>query len=160
MSEILDRYPENIPETLEARFTLAQNGKKREVVVEEDDEEAFFKKVALRLKQTPRQKIIVIGHGDSRGTAQFNRYLAKQRAEFTKQQLITQGVPAAKILIRSAGKSQRRYIYDNTEAKKQKNRRADIYITAPVPVEEAAPVTEAKPENAAQPGVEGAGAPK
>ncbi len=100
------------------------------------DEEAFLKSVAKRIKQNPGQKIVIIGHGDSRGTAPYNRQLAKRRAEFAKKLLVEKGVSAKKISVKSAGKSRRRYVNDNSDAKRQKNRRSDIFITVAV-VEEA-----------------------
>jgi peptidoglycan-associated lipoprotein len=122
------------------------------------NDEAFLKSVAKRTKSTPGQKLVIIGHSDSRGTKPYNHRLAKQRAEYAKKLLIEKGVPAKRISVRSAGKSQRRFVDDNSETKRQKNRRADLYITVAVVVEDAAadvkPATKpdapaaAKPETA------------
>lgn len=114
-------------------------------------EDAFLRSVARRFKANADEKLIVIGHGDSRGTKPFNKKLSKQRAEFVKKQLVAKGVPAKKIVIRAAGNTSRRYINDNTAAKRQKNRRADIYITLAVAEEATADKPETTPPAAAKP---------
>ena len=178
LSEILDQYEGDIPETINVKFVMGE--KKAEVAKIEPaakpekaekeekkeqadaprktglkflgriyfatdghdkmvgNDEAFLKGVASRLKKSPGQKLILIGHGDSRGTAPYNKYLGKQRAEFVKKQLVANGVSAKRIVIRSAGKTRRRYTNDNTDVKRQKNRRADIFITVAILEEEAA----------------------
>lgn len=93
------------------------------------DEENFLQLVAQRMKLHPESKLFIFGHGDSRGTVSFNKHLGKLRAEFVKSQLIAKGIRASRIRLHSAGKSRLRYPRDNNEFKKQKNRRADIFIT-------------------------------
>lgn len=115
------------------------------------DDERFLRSVAKRSKENPAQKLVIIGHADSRGTKAYNKKLAKKRAEYAKKLLIAKGVPAKNIQVKSAGNARRRYVNDNTETKRQKNRRADIYLTIAV-VEEDAPA--AKKEENPKPEVE------
>ncbi|MBN8220174.1 MAG: PD40 domain-containing protein [Spirochaetes bacterium] len=96
------------------------------------DEEAFLKLVAERLKLHPRAKLLIVGHGDSRGTASYNKHLGEKRAAHTKKLLLEKGVRDENIRITSAGKSRPRYAKDNTYFKQQKNRRADLFITVPL----------------------------
>lgn len=96
------------------------------------DEEAFLKLVAERLRLHPRAKLLIVGHGDSRGTASYNKHLGEKRAAHAKKLLTDKGVPDQRIRIISAGKSRPRYAKDNTYFKQQKNRRADLFITVPL----------------------------
>ncbi|MFO1525179.1 MAG: OmpA family protein [Turneriella sp.] len=89
-------------------------------------------KVKAAWKKMPKRKLYVYGHGDSRGTVQYNRKLSKLRAEFVRKQLIAAGIPAHRIVIQGAGKAQRRVKNDDTAAKQQKNRRAEVYLSVPV----------------------------
>ncbi|MBX3722704.1 MAG: PD40 domain-containing protein [Turneriella sp.] len=111
------------------------------------DDERFLRSVAKRMKSNPGKKLVIIGHSDSRGTKPYNKKLAQRRANYAKKLLVAKGVPAKDIEVKSAGNSRRRYVNDNTETKRQKNRRADIYISIAVVEEEAAAPkkTEASP---------------
>ncbi len=103
----------------------------------------------------PQRKIYVYGHGDSRGTAEYNRKLSRLRAEFVRKKLIAAGIPANRIVAKGAGKAQRRVKNDDTAAKRQKNRRSEIYLSVPAkaaPAEAEKPAAKpeaAKPEAAA-----------
>ncbi len=107
------------------------------------DTAALVGRVKAGWKKLPRRKIYVFGHGDSRGTAEYNRKLSKLRAEFVRKKLIAAGIPANRIVARGAGKAQRRVKNDDSAAKRQKNRRSEIYLS--VPGRAAAPAEAEKP---------------
>lgn len=115
------------------------------------DDERFLRSVAKRMKNNAGQKLVIIGHGDSRGTKPYNKKLAKKRAEYAKKLLIEKGVPAKNIQVKSAGNARRRYVNDNTETKRQKNRRADLYITIAVVEEDNGAAQAVKKDESAKP---------
>jgi peptidoglycan-associated lipoprotein len=71
----------------------------------------------------PSASVIVEGHCDERGSAEYNLGLADQRASATKEYLTSLGIPAAKLKTVSYGK-ERPQCTDANEACYQKNRRA------------------------------------
>jgi peptidoglycan-associated lipoprotein len=71
----------------------------------------------------PSASVIVEGHCDERGSAEYNLGLADQRASATKEYLTSLGVPAAKLKTVSYGK-ERPQCTEQTEECFQKNRRA------------------------------------
>ncbi len=71
----------------------------------------------------PNASVIVEGHCDERGSAEYNLGLADQRATATKEFLVSLGVPAAKLKTVSYGK-ERPQCTEATEECYQKNRRA------------------------------------
>lgn len=117
------------------------------------DGDAVIKKIYNRWKRNRRARIYVYGHGDSVGEAGYNRRLSKERAQYVKKQLIDMGVPAKKIIAKGLGNRRRLVKRDNSEAKRSKNRRAEVYMFGKVTpkkeqTEEIAK-PEAKPEEAA-----------
>lgn len=75
-------------------------------------------------------RITVIGHTDSTGSATTNQTLSEQRAQAVKTQLLTRGVPAASIATVGMGASQP--VSDNTTvAGRAANRRVELKITIP-----------------------------
>lgn len=71
----------------------------------------------------PSASVIVEGHCDERGSAEYNLGLADQRASATREYLASLGVPASKLKTVSYGK-ERPQCTEATEACYQKNRRA------------------------------------
>jgi peptidoglycan-associated lipoprotein len=71
----------------------------------------------------PNASVIVEGHCDERGSAEYNLGLADQRASSTKEYLTSLGVPAAKLKTVSYGK-ERPQCTEATEECYQRNRRA------------------------------------
>ncbi len=90
------------------------------------------KKAAQAWKKNPQRRLFVYGHSDSTGSRAYNLRISKARGNLIRKQLIDLGVAARKITVQGAGKSQPRVRHDNTEAKRQKNRRVEIYITEPL----------------------------
>jgi peptidoglycan-associated lipoprotein len=71
----------------------------------------------------PNASVIVEGHCDERGSAEYNLGLADQRASSTKEFLASLGVPASKLKTVSYGK-ERPQCTEASEACYQRNRRA------------------------------------
>lgn len=115
---------------------------------------ATVKRAAQAWKKNPGRRLFVYGHGDSAGSRAYNLKLSKARGNLIKKQLIELGVTARKITVQGAGKSQPRVRNDNTEAKRKKNRRVEIYITEPLaesPAADAEVKAETKPAESSVP---------
>ncbi|MGC9045196.1 MAG: peptidoglycan-associated lipoprotein Pal [Thermodesulfovibrio sp.] len=82
-----------------------------------------LKKVASILQKYPGLKVIIEGHCDERGTAEYNFALGQKRANAVKQYLITLGVPSSKMEIISYGE-EKPLCNEHNESCWQKNRRA------------------------------------
>lgn len=95
------------------------------------DSKTAARRAAAEFKKAGRGRIFVYGHGDSQGDTAANKQLSKKRAAFVKKLLVAAGVPAKSITTQGAGESQRIHKNDDTEQKRQKNRRAEIYISVP-----------------------------
>ena len=81
------------------------------------------------LKANPKQKIIIQGNTDDRGTAEYNLALGQRRSDAVRKSLNLMGVSDAQMEAVSFGKEKPKAEGDN-EAAWAENRRADIvYIT-------------------------------
>jgi peptidoglycan-associated lipoprotein len=69
--------------------------------------------------------IVIEGHCDERGSAEFNLSLSDQRADAAKAVLIDLGVPAAKLRVTGYGK-ERPQCTEQSEDCWQKNRRVHL----------------------------------
>jgi peptidoglycan-associated lipoprotein len=74
------------------------------------------------LKQHPNMKFTIEGHCDERGSTEYNLALGDNRANSTKQALISLGIPAARIRTISYGK-EKPFCTESTEACWAQNRR-------------------------------------
>ena len=84
---------------------------------------------ASYLKANPKQKIIIQGNTDDRGTAEYNLALGQRRSEAVRKSLNLMGVSDNQMEAVSFGKEKPKADGDN-EAAWAENRRADIvYIT-------------------------------
>jgi peptidoglycan-associated lipoprotein len=73
----------------------------------------------------PSQELVIEGHADERGSAEYNLALGDKRAGAAEEFLTTMGIPAAQLTVISYGKDHP-ICTDQTEACWQKNRRAHI----------------------------------
>ena len=81
------------------------------------------------LKANPKQKIIIQGNTDERGTAEYNLALGQRRSEAVRKSLNLMGVSDGQMEAVSFGK-EKPIAEGNNEAAWAENRRADIvYIT-------------------------------
>lgn len=84
---------------------------------------------ASYLKANPKQKIIIQGNTDDRGTAEYNLALGQRRSDAVRKSLNLMGVSDDQMEAVSFGKEKPK-AEGNTEAAWAENRRADIvYIT-------------------------------
>ena len=84
---------------------------------------------ASYLKANPKQKIIIQGNTDERGTAEYNLALGQRRSDAVRKSLNLMGVSDDQMEAVSFGKEKPKAAGDN-EAAWAENRRADIvYIT-------------------------------
>lgn len=72
-------------------------------------------------------KILIGGHADSVGKASFNMKLSQKRANSVRNYLVSQGVPASKVVATGYGETQP-VASNATKAGRAKNRRAEVHI--------------------------------
>lgn len=88
---------------------------------------ASLDQVAKALQSMQERKIIVEGHTDSRGSAEYNQGLSERRANAVRDYLVQRGLPADRI--RTSGKGQDNPIADNASPEgRANNRRVEIVI--------------------------------
>ncbi len=75
------------------------------------------------LQQHPNMKFTIEGHCDERGSTEYNLALGDNRANSTKQALVSLGIPADRIRTISYGK-EKPFCTESTEACWAQNRRA------------------------------------
>ncbi len=79
------------------------------------------------LREHPNRGVLIEGHTDSVGNAEYNLSLSRRRAEAVKRALVGRGVSAARII--AGGYGEEYPVADNTlEAGRQQNRRVEIII--------------------------------
>jgi outer membrane protein OmpA-like peptidoglycan-associated protein len=81
------------------------------------------------LQRYPETEVLVIGHTDSVGSAQYNQALSERRANSAANLLGTYGIPRARV--RTMGRGLTEPIADNsTDWGRQQNRRVEVVIYA------------------------------
>lgn len=79
------------------------------------------------LANQPNTEVRVIGHTDSTGSDELNNRLSVERAQATKNYLVSRGVSPNQIQI--AGRGEHEPVADNsTDAGRAKNRRVEIFL--------------------------------
>ena len=81
------------------------------------------------MKRWPSTKIMVEGHADSRGTAEYNLALGEKRATAVRAYLLSLGLGADRIQVVSKGKESP-FCSEESESCWQQNRRGHFVITA------------------------------
>jgi outer membrane protein OmpA-like peptidoglycan-associated protein len=84
-------------------------------------------RIAQVMVQYPETQIIVQGHTDSAGSAEYNQRLSEQRAEAVKNLILQRGVSPYRITSMGYGESQPVATNDTPEGR-QMNRRVEIRI--------------------------------
>jgi outer membrane protein OmpA-like peptidoglycan-associated protein len=85
--------------------------------------------LANSLQQYPGTELLIVGHTDSRGTAEHNQGLSERRARSAADYLASQGVTRARM--NATGRGLHEPIASNeTEVGRQQNRRVEIAIFA------------------------------
>lgn len=79
---------------------------------------------------SPENKILVVGHTDSRASYAYNQRLSERRAASVANYLVSKGINATAIAASGKGKTQP-VASNRTAAGMQKNRRVEIHIAGP-----------------------------
>jgi peptidoglycan-associated lipoprotein len=77
------------------------------------------------LADYPNQKLVIEGHADERGSAEYNLALGDRRAHSVQEFLSSQGIPGPQLAVVSYGK-ERPVCTDESESCWQRNRRAHV----------------------------------
>ena len=94
-----------------------------------DDAKPVLQKNAAWMKRWPSTKVMVEGHADSRGTAEYNLALGERRASAVRDYLVNLGVGADRVTLVSKGKEPP-VCSEEAESCWSQNRRGHFVITA------------------------------
>jgi peptidoglycan-associated lipoprotein len=94
-----------------------------------DDAKPALQKDADWLKKWGSVQVTLEGHGDSRGSAEYNLGLGNRRATSAKDYLVSLGVPAGRVLVVSKGEEQP-FCNEENESCWAQNRRGHFIVTA------------------------------
>jgi len=94
-----------------------------------DDAKAALQKDAEWMKRWSSTKVMVEGHSDPRGSAEYNLALGERRATAVRDYLVNLGVGTDRIQVVSKGK-EAQVCAEATESCWQQNRRGHFVITA------------------------------
>ncbi len=116
----------------------------------DDDARAVVAEAVASAKAANLNKVVISGHSDSAGTADYNRRLSKARVEAVASEFVDSGLPLSKIEIRVFGEEQPQVETADGQSAAQ-NRRAEIRLVKSIalaPAPGTAPTTagEASPE--------------
>ncbi len=92
-----------------------------------NDAESTLSRDAAFLSSHPGLKIIIGGYCDERGSDEYNLALGQNRAEYTRNALVSDGIAANRIRIVSYGK-EKPFCTQSTDACWQENRRAGFAL--------------------------------
>jgi outer membrane protein OmpA-like peptidoglycan-associated protein len=85
--------------------------------------------LANSLRRYPDSEVLIVGHTDNVGRAEYNQNLSERRARAARDFLVSQGVASARI--RTQGMGLREPVASNdTEAGRAQNRRVEVAIFA------------------------------
>jgi outer membrane protein OmpA-like peptidoglycan-associated protein len=86
-----------------------------------------LRSVSRTVSQYPKQRLIVKGHTDSTGNAQYNQRLSEERANNVRNFLVAEGVPSARVTAIGFGPTLP-VATNATPEGRQQNRRVEIEI--------------------------------
>jgi peptidoglycan-associated lipoprotein len=92
-----------------------------------DDQKAALAENASWLKANPGAKLLVEGHCDERGTAEYNLALGERRAKAVKDALVGAGIAADRLSTISYGE-ERPFVLGHDESAWKWNRRAHFVL--------------------------------
>jgi Outer membrane protein and related peptidoglycan-associated (lipo)proteins len=84
---------------------------------------------AESMKDLEETKILVVGHTDSKGAADYNQQLSERRAESASDYLSRQGLDSGRLLTTGKGESEP-VAPNETEEGRQQNRRVEVAVYA------------------------------
>lgn len=94
-----------------------------------DDARPVLQKDADWMKRWTSTKVLVEGHADERGSAEYNLALGSRRATAVKDYLVSLGIPTSRLTTISKGK-ETPFCTEENESCWQQNRRGHFVITA------------------------------
>ena len=94
------------------------------------DAQGQLKQNAAWLLGNPAKRVLIEGHCDSRGTAEYNLALGERRSESAKEYLVKLGVPSSRLETVSFG-GERPFDPGQNEDAWAKNRRAHFVVKKP-----------------------------
>ena len=83
--------------------------------------------LAKVMKDYPDLKVVIEGHTDNIGTAEYNKKLSQERADAVKKYLVEKGIDANRIKAQGFG-DERPIASNDTEEGRQKNRRVEAAV--------------------------------
>ncbi len=95
-----------------------------------EDQKAALDANGSVLKANPTLKVLIEGHCDERGTAEYNLGLGERRATAVRDYLVAAGIPAEQIATISYGK-ERPFVLGHDETAWQWNRRGHVVLQGP-----------------------------
>ena len=107
-----------------ATFTLYFLEGKDELTADSNGE---LQRVFTEIKRRPLPDILVIGHTDTVGSADFNDKLSYARAERARDLLVSMGLPGERISVAGRGKREP-LVATSDNVSEQKNRRVEINV--------------------------------
>lgn len=93
-----------------------------------EEAKAILNAKAAILAANPSVRLVITGHTDERGTAEYNLALGQRRAAQVKRYLVSMGIDVARLTTQSLGDSQPA-ASGTDEASYQQNRRAEFQPT-------------------------------
>lgn len=100
-----------------------------DAAVVRDEAKTNLRALASSLDKYPDTDVVIIGHTDQLGSAEYNQGLSERRATAAASYLMTQGVSGSRLVTRGLGESEPKAGND-TEAGRQANRRVEVAIYA------------------------------
>ncbi|MFC7334056.1 OmpA family protein [Rhodocista pekingensis] len=88
--------------------------------------------LAEYLRSQPDRAVLIEGHTDSQGAAEYNERLSQRRAEAVRDFLVEQGIQAARITTRGLGEEVP-VASNETQAGRLQNRRIEVTVENPPP---------------------------
>ena len=79
------------------------------------------------MKDHPELKVVIEGHTDNSGSAEYNKKLSQQRAEAVKQYMVEKGIEANRLKAKGFGE-EKPIASNDTEEGRQKNRRVEAAV--------------------------------
>jgi outer membrane protein OmpA-like peptidoglycan-associated protein len=120
----VERVGEGINLTFESGLVFAINSADIS-----DSYKSDLTSVADVFKKYPETNIVIEGHTDDTGTAEYNMTLSEKRAKSVQAFLASKGVAENRMTTKWYGETQPKYPNDS-EANRQKNRRVELAIYA------------------------------
>jgi len=99
--------------------------------VSEEESLSNIKKLSDFMQKYPVYHANIVGHTDSKGSAQYNQKLSLKRAAVVKELIVKDGVQASRLSYEGRGESEP--LFENINPfNRHKNRRTEVELTLPV----------------------------